>query len=376
MTISRRDFLRLTAAAPVAAAAARSAAGPSAPASRPHRLLSTAADAGGGYRIAVLDPHGRASASQPLPARGHGTAVHPSGSEIAVIARRPGDFLNVLDPASGGWIAERRTPADRHLYGHGCYSRDGSLLYTSENALPSGEGRIGVWDARAGYRRIGELPAHGIGPHELVLAPDGERLIVANGGILTRPETGRAKLNLDTMRPALVYLDRHSGDLIEEHRLDESLHQCSIRHLAVGLDGVVCAAMQYQGPAFERPPLVAIQRPGRGLQPLLAPTEVQAALANYCGSAAADASGAWFAVSAPRGDLVTIWSNAGEYHARVRVADGCGVAPAERPGAFLLSSGHGGLYHYEISAGRLTELPPAAELGLQWDNHLRLVPAA
>jgi hypothetical protein len=55
---------------------------------------------------------------------------------------------------------------------------------------------IGVRDASAGYRHIGELPSHGIGPHDLALLSDERTLVVANGGIRTHPDRRREELNL------------------------------------------------------------------------------------------------------------------------------------------------------------------------------------
>ena len=47
---------------------------------------------------------------------------------------------------------------------------------------------------KVGTSRIGELASFGVGPHEVVLMPDGATLVVANGGIRTHPDRDRAKL--------------------------------------------------------------------------------------------------------------------------------------------------------------------------------------
>lgn len=335
-------------------------------------LLSARGDRAGAYGVSGLGEAGDIRFDQPLPGRGHGISVHPLGHQAVCVARRPGDFLLVLDLPSGQPLALLETPEGRHCYGHGCFSADGSLFYTTENAIDSGTGRIGVWDVANGYRRLGEFPSHGIGPHELLLAPGGDQLIVANGGVLTRPETGRAKLNLDTMEPSLVYLDRRDGRLIAEHRLPPELHRLSIRHLALARDGIVCAALQYEGPADEHPPLVALQRPGQGLDLVSATPETLTATRNYCGSAAADPSGAWLAVSAPRGNLVTFWDVQGGFRGTAAIADGCGVAPGDDPGTFYLSSGKGTLYRHDCWTGRTAVLTGSDSTGIQWDNHLTL----
>jgi hypothetical protein len=143
--------------------------------------------------------------------------------------RRPGSFALAFD------IHDRRepvlftTPANRHFYGHGVFSRDGRLLYATEHDNETRQGLIGVYNATAGFKRIGEMPTYGIGPHEVILLADGKTLAVANGGIETHIETGREKLNLDSMQPSLAFVDSTSGALIAQHKQSSELHKLSIR---------------------------------------------------------------------------------------------------------------------------------------------------
>ena len=101
-------------------------------------------------------------------------------------------------------------------------------------------GMIGVYDATAGFRRIGEFATHGMDAHEMLLLDDGRTLAIANGGIETHPDFGRAKLNIATMKPSFVFIDRLSGDLIEKHELAPELHQLSIRHMDQDQSGALC----------------------------------------------------------------------------------------------------------------------------------------
>lgn len=336
------------------------------------RLLSARANGSGAYAVSALDAAGYPVLDVPLRERGHGMALHPGGREAVCLARRPGDYLLVLDLEGGAVVSLHRTPEDHYCCGHGVFSSDGALLYTTENSLDGAAGQIGVWDATDGYRRVGELPSYGMDPHELLLSADGEALMVANGGILTRIETGRAKLNLDSMAPTLVLLDRRDGRLLEQHQLAPQRHQLSIRHLARGRDGIVCVALQFEGPPSERPPLIAFHRPGQDLELAIAPTEVQTAMRNYCGSVAADRSGDWFAVSAPRGNLVTFWGADGCFKGHTQVIDGCGVAPGETAGSFLISSGTGTLHRHDCLTNATTGLPVLSPEVIQWDNHLAI----
>jgi hypothetical protein len=202
--------------------------------------------------------------------------------------------------------------------------------------------------------------------------PDGATLAVANGGIRTHPDRDRAKLNLDSMAPSLAYLDLADGKLRAAYRLPEEQHQLSIRHLAVLRTGGIAIAMQYEGDIRDPVPLVAIHD-GDRLRPLEAPPAVQAQMRQYGGSVAVDRGGSQIAVSAPRGNLITFWDAAeGAYLTSTMVPDGCGVAPTEQPGQFLITSGLGQVVRFEPKSGwrTLLELADLPETG--WDNHLRM----
>src|SRR3546814_8763815 len=111
------------------------------------------------------------------------------------------------------------------------------LLRSTETDYKTGCGVLGIYDAGAGCadRRMGEFSTYGVGPHEVVLMPDGRTLCVANGGILTHPDYGKLQLNANNMQPSLAYIDMHSGTLQEQVFLDAALNRLSIRHLvAIG----------------------------------------------------------------------------------------------------------------------------------------------
>lgn len=288
-----------------------------------------------------------------------------------LFARRPGTFALVIDLAGGRVIREVRSPEDRHFYGHGVFGPDGRLLYAPENDFEAGHGVIGVYDGGAGYARVGELPSHGIGPHDVRLLSDGETLVVANGGIRTHPDLPRMKLNLQTMAPSLAYVDRRDGRPRRLVPLPAHLHLLGIRHLAVGAGDTVGVAMQYEGPAGDRVPLVGCHRGDGPLRLLEGPVQVVAAMKQYGGSAAFDRDGRILAVSAPRGNLVTFWDVArGAFLSAVPVPDGCGVAPGPHPGTFLVSSGLGGAVTADARTGRARHLGSAFLAESRWDNHL------
>jgi hypothetical protein len=208
------------------------------------------------YYISSIDMSGGRGFDLPLPDRAHGIAIHPSGEEAVVIARRPGSFLQRIDLRQGRLLERFDCNPQRHLYGHGIYSPDGRLFYTTENDFEGGRGVIAVRDVDEGYRQIDEFDSGGLGPHELRLLADGHTLVVANGGIRTHPDFDRTPLNLQTMQPSLAYIERLQGRLLESIKLPQSFHQNSIRHLALGSGDQICMAMQYQGSRDDRPPLI------------------------------------------------------------------------------------------------------------------------
>jgi hypothetical protein len=323
----------------------------------------------GGYGVAVLDDLGQIQAEISLPGRGHGIAVSETRECFAAFARRPGIFAVVAWPFSGRPMQTIVAAPGRHYYGHGCFSKDGRILYAVENDFEAARGVVGVYDVSGEtITRLGEFDSHGIGPHEVLLSKDGNVLIVANGGIETHPDHGREKLNLETMSPTVVFLDVKTGDLLAEHRLDSSLHQLSLRHMALDGTGRAWAGGQFQGSKTDTPPLVAIISRDEAPVLLDLPEKLAGQLENYIGSVTATTDQNVIATSAPRGGKTLFWSaETGDYLGHHNIADGCGVAPIDQ-GSFLISDGNGGVSYLPEPGGRAEIL--ARPAGFAWDNHM------
>lgn len=375
MGIDRRQSLGWLAAGLATPLLARIRPGRAAP--RP-LFLSARGDGRGRYFVSGFDGDGRPAFDLALPGRGHAVVPRPGSPrhrQAVVFARRPGSFALVLDLEAGRILRRLDSGEGRHFYGHGVFSPDGRTLFSSENAFDSGRGVIGIRDATDGYRRLGEYPSYETGPHDLRLLADGRTLVVANGGVLTHPDSGRAKLNLPEMSPSLAYLDLADGALRADYRLPAAYHRLSIRHLAVGPDDRVAIALQYEGPRADLPPLVALHGGEDAIALLAAPEAVQRRMRNYCGSLALDSAGETLAVSCPRGGLVTFWApREGRFLRAQALPDGCGVAPAAAPGTFLLTSGRGARATYDVARGEASLLAPGFGPGAQWDNHLTAWP--
>jgi uncharacterized protein len=364
---SRRAFLSsvaggLLVALGFRAAAARGSAGP--------LYVGCRADDAERYFTTGFGADGHVVFDVPLPGRGHGAAFRPRVPHRVVFARRPGTFAVVIDIDRGEALRRIDATSGRHFYGHGAFSPDGRYLFTTENDFEAGRGMVGIRDAEDGYQQIGEFASQGIGPHELVLMPDGGTLAVANGGIRTHPDNDRAILNLDTMQPSLAYLDLASGRLQDAFGLAPRLHQLSIRHLTVNADGLVAMAMQYEGSKRDRVPLVGVHD-GGDIQLMEAPPAIERRMRHYAGSIAFDRGGRLLAVSSPRGNLITFWdARTGCLIDQAEIADGCGVAPAEAPDAFVITGGRGDVVTIKAGQGGRAPINVAGQTA--WDNHLAI----
>jgi hypothetical protein len=359
----RRDFLRaagagfLTVLSPSAFSAALST----------DAVFATAFQKrDGSYGAAILSEQGKLLHSVDLPERGHDITFDPASKRSVVFARQPGTFAVVFDHAGKSEPLTITSVEGRHFYGHGVFSPDGALLYATENDFDNAAGMVGIYDARDHFRRIGEFSTHGVGPHELLLLGDGRTLAIANGGIETHPDFGRAKLNIATMKPNFAFIDRLTGDLLERHELPSDLHQLSIRHMAVDQSGAVWFGCQHEGPATERPPLVGTARRGQALKLLDMPEKLLGGFRNYIGSVATNPRAGTIGVSSPQGNCyAVIDATSGQIVSDTTLTEVCGMA-ADHAGYFV-TTGVGDLIPKDGDARR----DPA----YVWDNHVLRIDA-
>jgi uncharacterized protein len=334
--------------------------------------VSGCRQADGSFAAVLFDERGRDLAVLPVETRLHDTAHSGMLNRAVIFARRPGTLAFVIDLVSRRLERTIMSPAGRHFYGHGVFSKDGRILYATENDFASGAGLIGLYDSSDGYRRIGEFPSGGVGPHELLLHPDGRSLIVANGGIRTNPETGREKLDLDTMISSLTRIDLAHGTITESVALPKAMKLLSLRHLAIDATGAVWFGAQWEGDPGETPPIVGRYRPGSSLSTLMLPEPLARVSQGYVGSVASDAQGDLVATSCPKGGRIIVWeAKTGKIAGVAALEDGCGVAPAPaRKRGFAMSSGGGLLIDWSLEGAS-----PIASEGSRrsWDNHLRKI---
>lgn len=326
----------------------------------------------GSYAMSWITPDNQKAQTVLSGFRGHGAAQHPlKARHMLMFSRSPGTE-GVEVNLETGEVTQRFYSADgHHMHGHGCFSSDGRILYTTESDYRDGTGKIVLRDS-TDYRRLGEFLSHGVGPHDIQLMPDGKTLVVANGGLRTRPETGAQVLNLDSMRSTLTYLDASTGRLISEHTLSES--KASIRHLDVAADGTVAVATQVQREAMQDHHLIAlgaVHKPGQPLQLLLAPAALVERFNDYMGSVVINQHERIAGFTSPRGNIAAFWNiDSGElagYHA---FYDVCGLTASLDERFFVLSNSAGEVRR--LNARTLKEDKTLRQQfdGLHWDNHM------
>jgi hypothetical protein len=330
-------------------------------------LLSAFEDARGDQFVGGVSLERRHIFGARVPVRGHGCAVDPKDpNRILFFARRPGTQAFELDLATRQARTVFATGAGRHLAGHGVFSPGGDLLYVPEHDYERVRGVISVRDART-LAIVHEIDTHGIDPHEVVLSADGRTLLVANGGIMTHPRTFRRKLNIPTMDPSLSAIDRANGECLGQWRLPD--HLLSIRHLALTTSGAAAIGLQYEGERAHAPGIVALYRPGKGLQLLDSPEGEHAKFHGYVASVAISEQHDLIVAACPYGEGVACWGltdgryrgffPASETYGLARLADGS-----------VLGSRRDGMA-YRLAEPRLRVEPVGLEDAgaIRWDDH-------
>ncbi|MGZ0782695.1 DUF1513 domain-containing protein [Pseudomonas saponiphila] len=333
-------------------------------------LLLSARDDGDGKHYAVgyqLD--GKQVFATQVGQRCHDIINHPQLPIALFVARRPGTESYLIDLQDGTLLQTLSSQPDRHFYGHAVIHKDGQWLYATENdTRDPGRGLLGVYRFE-GERLVhsGELSTHGIGPHQVSWMPDGETLVVANGGIRTEAES-RVEMNLDAMEPSLVLMQR-DGTLLSKETLAQQMN--SVRHMGIASDGTIVTGQQFMGAAHESSELLAIKRPGQPFAPFPVPEQQLQAMGHYTASVAVHSDLRLVALTAPRGNRFFIWDlDTGAVRVDAPLPDCAGVGAVVD--GFVVTSGQGRCRFYDCRQQQIVAKPLELPAGL-WDNHLHLV---
>lgn len=301
--------------------------------------------------------------------RCHDIINHPTQPIALFVARRPGTESYLIDLRDGTLLQTVTSQPNRHFYGHAVVHKDGEYLYATENdTTDPGRGLLGVYKF-VGERLVhsGEISTHGLGPHQVSWMPDGETLVVANGGIRTEAES-RVDMNLSAMEPSLVLMQR-DGTLLSKETLAQQMN--SVRHLGIASDGTIVAGQQFMGASHERSELLAIKRPGQPFVAFPVPEHQLQSMGHYTASVAVHSELRLVALTAPRGNRFFIWDlDSGEVRLDAPLPDCAGVGAVQD--GFVVTSGQGRCRYYDCRQDELLAKPLELPAGL-WDNHLHLM---
>ncbi|HWT97848.1 MAG TPA: DUF1513 domain-containing protein [Terriglobales bacterium] len=327
----------------------------------------------GGFEAALLTAGGQVIGQTVLKMRAHEIALHPSQKRVLATGRQPGRFSTMIDLATGAAEFDLALDAAYEFNGHAVFLGTGEELLATEEHVETSEGRLSFYDSASG-RWLRAWSSHGVEPHEALVDVRGNRVIVANGGILQRQSVGE-------VASSIVVLDLTDGRLIGKTVLPEELNSLSMRHMAPSATGETAIAMQDQDAQSDLRPLVAVMDTAGELRFLAIPRDIAETMRGYIGSVAIDSASRVVCATSPKGNVAMFWSLEDDHWlGTARIADGCGVAPAGTPGAFVVTGGRGDILRVEtLDASGAFITPVATTLrqdpGWQWDNHLTMMTA-
>ncbi len=361
--------------------------GAGASAALPARHWVTAWNEDGSHRVGLLQQSRtgwRVASLIEVPTRAHGLQVLADGSVIAV-ARRPGDWLLRWWPSPDGRPGRAPqwcwAPAGRQFNGHAVLHPDGRhlLLTATDTEADDGLGRGLLMQLRLDrLEPVQEVPTLGRDPHQLRIDAGGPGLWVANGGIASRPETGRARLAQAPMDAsvALIVPEPGTGHLSAEgprQRWTLADPWLSLRHLAWHAPSqTLGVAMQaeHPRPADRRDaPVLALLRLSDAAQAdpaVLRSVAAGADFGGYGGDIVATADG--FSVSSPRTGRIGHWSPEGHWRGSETLAQGCALE-VDSDGQRLQAAGDHLSLASETSTRPQASTPTPDPLPVQPDNH-------
>ena len=183
----------------------------------------------------------------------------------------------------------------RYFYGHGAYSIDKSLLYSTETILKTGDGVIAVRDTNT-LEILGEFPTYGKAPHECKLIDGGQTMVVTNGGG-----------NMQGEKPSVAYIDMNSEKLLEKVELTNA--RLNTGHFSVSDTGsLVVVSAPREGLGKQHLGGVSIRPRGDVMESIANPVGVTQRMKGEALSVAIHPDSGLAAVTHPDGNMVTIWS--------------------------------------------------------------------
>ncbi len=322
----------------------------------------------GSFFISSLDEFGNEKNKFKLPEMPHGFAIDPyNKNRLVTFPGLTGVKSIIVDLGSGKEIAQINIRSGRSFNGHGAFSIDGKLLFATENVNATSEGIIGVYDAQT-YEFIKEIPAYGLGPHGMRVMPDGKTIVVASGGLRTRPKTGKYYFDMNKMVSSVNFIDIETGKLIAKRTIP--VHRLSIRNVYPDQNNNLIVTCQYYGKR-DVPGVVGIIHEMGEIEMLDIDEDNLWLMNGYTGGSVIVGNTA--VISCPRGNQLTFWDIKNKRFIKaVEIVDVSGVQPYEDGKSLIATAETGKLYKVEMDSSKVTLLGDSNNRWktAKWTNHM------
>lgn len=247
------------------------------------------------YVISIVDLGSRTRTLTDMSFMPHGIHRNPADTSRLVIFEKRGPGACEYDLNARKVVRYIPVTKGRYFYGHGAYSLDGSLIYSTETILKTGDGVIAIRDAKT-LDIIGEFPSFGKEPHECKLIDGGQTMVVTNGGG-----------NIQGDAPCVTYIDVASQKLIEKVELNNA--RLNTGHASVSNTGsLVVVSAPRSGLGKQNLGGVSIRPHGETMKTATSPVMIANRMQGEALSVAIHSEANIAAVTHPDGNMVTIWS--------------------------------------------------------------------
>ena len=247
------------------------------------------------YVLSVVDLDARSRSLSNTTFLPHGIHRKPTDKQCLAVFEKIGPGACEYDLAAREVTRYIPVTEGRYFYGHGAYSIDGQLLYSTETILDSGDGVIAVRDSQS-HALLGEFPTFGKKPHECKLIDAGKTMVVTNGGG-----------DLQGDAPCVTYIDIASERLLDKVELTNA--RLNTGHFAVSDDGsLVVVSAPRAGLGKQHLGGVSIRPRGDAMQSIANPESVTQRMQGEALSVVIHPDAGLVAVTHPDGNMVTFWT--------------------------------------------------------------------
>ena len=280
--------------------------------------------------IVDLDDPAFAFSLIPMTFFGHGIARHPADPARISIFEKRGPGACEINLKEGRVTRPIVTADDRQFYGHGAYSTDGKLLYSTETIMNDERtGLIAVRDAES-HEYLGEFPSHGASPHDCHLLDDGKTMVITNGG---GDFTGSM--------PNVTFVDVNTEQLIE--KLEPDYPRVNSGHVSITASGkLAMVSAPREGLASTENGGITIRLGNGKFHTLRKPSGVIKRLRGETLSVCIHDAGNVVGATTPDANLLTFWNLAsGELICSYDISNPRGIELTADGKYFIVSHGAG-----------------------------------